>query len=247
MHCSLVTNGWTLAQHAVDIVGSGLDLLAVSIDGPEEVHDRIRGRTGVYRKALEGIQEVTRFKKRPLLFINASIQTDSYAHIDQLVDEAIEAGVDGMNVQVLWTRPPDRATLHNQLFPEYPVRDGWADRSLLQVDFGILDDVLTRARKKDFLVNVFPAFSIQQMRTWYTDPMQLLKNHRLKCPWMMANVFHDGTMRMCDDIIMGNLKEEGFWEIWNGERMAKFREKLKRNKHFPICAGCCSMYRDRAM
>jgi MoaA/NifB/PqqE/SkfB family radical SAM enzyme len=39
LHCSLVTNGWTLAQHAADIVESGLDLLSVSIDGPRPVTD----------------------------------------------------------------------------------------------------------------------------------------------------------------------------------------------------------------
>ena len=239
-----MTNGWDLAQHAADIAGSGLDLLAVSIDGLEETHDRIRGRRGSYRRALEGILEVRKFEKRPLLFVSTCIQTDSYSHIDELVDAAIEVGADGVNVQVLWTRPPDRTALHNRLFPEYQVRDGWAGESLLQIDFEVLNYVLQRAKNKDLLLNVYPPFSKQQMRAWYIDPMQLLNNRRLKCPWMMANVFPDGTMRMCDDIIVGDLKEEGFWEIWNGRRMVKFRKTLKARRHFPICAGCCSTYRD---
>jgi len=247
LHCSLTTNGLALAEYAEEIVESGLDTLGISIDGPEKVHNRIRGRTDSYQRAFEGIQKVKSFEKRPLIFINTSIQTDSYAHIDRLVDEANEAGVDGMNVQVLWTRPPDRATLHNRTFPEYPVRDGWADETLLQIDFNKLEDVLRKARESSLFVNVFPSFSLQQMHTWYTDPAQLLRNRRPKCPWMMANVFHDGTMRMCDDVIMGDLEEDSFWKIWNNERMVKFRKILKENKHFPICAGCCSMYRDHIM
>jgi MoaA/NifB/PqqE/SkfB family radical SAM enzyme len=221
--------------------------LTVSLDGPQEIHDRIRGRAGAYQKALEGIRRVKEFHRRLLLFINTSIQADSYQHIDKLVDELISLGVDGMNVAVLWTRPPERSALHNERFPEYPVRDGWIDKSLLQIDFKALELVLNRARKKDLYVNFFPMSSIGRIRTWYADPMQLLDGHRLKCPWMMANVFHDGTLRMCDDIVMGDLKVQGFWDIWNGEKMAGFRRTLRENRNFPICAGCCSMFRDRAI
>jgi MoaA/NifB/PqqE/SkfB family radical SAM enzyme len=163
------------------------------------------------------------------------------------VEKAIEAGVDGMNVQVLWTRPPERAGLHNKKFPEYQVREGWADESLLQIDFKELEEVLNRMKRSSLLVNVFPAFTTQQIHTWYTTPAKLLKDHRAKCPWMMANVFHDGTMRMCDDVIIGDLNENSFWDVWNSERMTDFRRTLKNHKHFPICAGCCSMFRDNIL
>jgi MoaA/NifB/PqqE/SkfB family radical SAM enzyme len=247
LYCSLTTNGLRLARHAENIATSGLDLLVVSLDGPREIHDRIRGRSGAYQKAIEGIQKVKGFERRLLLFVNTSIQADSYQHIDKLVDELVGLGVDGMNVAVLWTRSPERSALHNERFPEYTVRHGWIDESLLQIDFKVLEAVLNRARKKDLFVNFFPMSSIKNIRTWYADPMQLLNGHRLKCPWMMANVFHDGTMRMCDDIVLGDLNVQDFWEIWNGEKMTKFRRTLKENRNFPICAGCCSMFRDRAI
>jgi hypothetical protein len=63
----------------------------------------------------------------------------------------------------------------------------------------------------------------------------------------MANVLHDGTMRMCDDIILGDLKEEGFWDIWNGARMMDFRRVVKKIKTLPICATCCSLYRTQTI
>ncbi len=244
LYCSLTTNGCDLADLAEDIVKSGVSFLTVSIDGPEELQDRIRGRPGAYRRAMEGLKAMAKFEKRPLLVINTSIQKDNYVHIEEIVEAAIEAGVDGVNLQALWTRPPDRVALHNQLNPEYQVRDGWVDDSLLAIDFEVLDGVLKRAREKNLFVNIFPAFSSQQMHTWYTAPVQLLNTRQVKCPWMMATVFHDGTMRMCDDVIIGDLNKEGFWEIWNGERFVKFRQALNKHKNFPICAGCCSMYRD---
>lgn len=244
---SLTTNGWFLAEHTVDIVNSGLDLLVVSIDGPEQVHDGIRGKDGAYRRAMEGIGEVMRYEDRPLIFINAIIQADSYAHFDQLVDEAEVAGVDGMNIQVLWTRPPDRAALHNQLFPEFCVGDGWIDESLIDIDFDVLDSVLGRVKKNRLYVSIYPAFSTHEMCDWYTDPMKFVNNRSLKCPWMWAIVFQDGTIRMCDDIVLGSLHDNSFWEIWNGDRMVAFRETLNEHKSFPICAGCCFLFRQHTI
>jgi MoaA/NifB/PqqE/SkfB family radical SAM enzyme len=247
LSCSLVTNGWSLAQFADDLVGAGLDMLTVSIDGPEEIHDKIRGRKGLHRRITEGIREVKKFEKRPLLFFSTTIQADNHAHLEQVVDDAIRVGVDGVNIQHLQTRPPARTSLHNGVFPELQVRDGWIDESLLQVDTTLLQGALYRAKQKGLCVNVFPVLSLRDIPTWYTNPMQLLPTQRIKCPWVMANVFHDGTMRTCDDIILGDLRQEGFWEIWNGEKMVRFRRQAKTSKTFPICATCCSLYRSHTI
>ncbi len=242
--CSLTTNGWNLAERAGEIAESGLDVLTVSLDGPHEVHDNIRGRKESYRRALEGIKQLAGYEKHPLIAINTSIQSDNYAQIHELVSDTAGDEISAMNIQVLWTRPPERTARHNKRFPEFQVRSGWADESLQEIDFNILEEVLQKSTQGSRLVNVFPTRSIEKIETWYRDPEELLDGHRPKCPWMMANVFHDGTMRMCDDIIIGDLHQESFWEIWNGERMIRFRNELKASKNFSICAGCCSMFRD---
>jgi MoaA/NifB/PqqE/SkfB family radical SAM enzyme len=167
--------------------------------------------------------------------------------LEQVVDEAIKAGVDGVSMQHLQTRPLNRTSLHNQMFPELRVRDGWINESLLEVNTPILQDVINRAKHKGLLVNVFPFLSPNDMATWYSDPALLLNGHRIQCAWNMANVYHDGTMRMCNDIILGDLKEAGFWEIWNGEKMIEFRKQAKKSKTFPICATCCSLYRSNSL
>ena len=42
--CTVITNGGRLEALARDLVELGIDSIAVSIDGPPDVHDRIRGR-----------------------------------------------------------------------------------------------------------------------------------------------------------------------------------------------------------
>jgi len=49
---SLVSNGLQVAERAPEL--AGLDFLAISLDGPEEVHDQARGR-GSFAKAVEAI------------------------------------------------------------------------------------------------------------------------------------------------------------------------------------------------
>jgi MoaA/NifB/PqqE/SkfB family radical SAM enzyme len=247
LNCSLVTNGWLLERFAQDISSSGLNLLAVSVDGTEKIHDKIRDKQGSFQKAIAGINILNSNKQRPLLFINTSIQADNYAIFDELVDIAIESEVDGMNIQILWTRSPEVVEQHNQKHPEFSIREGWINEEITKIDSKVLRNTFSRIKKKPLLVNLFPSFTVDQIKCWYTNPSLLVKGHRSKCPWMMANVFHDGTMRMCDDIIIGDLHQSSFWDIWNSERMKLFRKILKDDQHFPICAGCCNLFRNNIL
>ncbi len=247
LNCSLVTNGLVLKRFAEDLSQTGLNLLTVSIDGTEAIHDKIRVRQGSWQKAFAGIRKINDTKQRPLLFINTSIQADNYQILDQLGDEAIANEVDGMNIQILWTRSPQVVEQHNQKHPEFAIREGWINEELTRIEAEVLEQTFTRIRKKPLLVNLFPSFTVDQIKCWYSNPSLLVDGHRSKCPWMMANIFHDGTLRMCDDIIIGDLHTTPFWEIWNSERMISFRRSLKENKHFPICAGCCSLFRNNIL
>lgn len=59
---NLSTNGILLADLAESIISADIDSIAVSIDGPEPVHDQIRGR-GVHRRALEGARQLLKHRK----------------------------------------------------------------------------------------------------------------------------------------------------------------------------------------
>ncbi|WP_338603723.1 PTO1314 family radical SAM protein [Sulfolobus tengchongensis] len=59
-YTSLVTNGWLLKDR-VKRISEYLDYLFVSIDGIGEVHDKIRGISGSFEKAIEGIKEAKKY------------------------------------------------------------------------------------------------------------------------------------------------------------------------------------------
>jgi len=61
---SLTTNGILLKDRFDEI--KNVDYITVSLDGPEEVNDKIRGK-GVFRKAMEGIKEVRKHNKKVVI------------------------------------------------------------------------------------------------------------------------------------------------------------------------------------
>ena len=56
---------------------------------------------------------------------------------------------------------------------------------------------------------------------------------------------HIDNLWKSDEFNMGNLRENSFEDIWNGDKFMWFREKSKQPLAFPICEGCAySFMRD---
>ena len=62
---SVTTNGTGAAEQAATLAAA--DLVRVSIDGPRDVHDRLRGRRGVYDRAVALVDGLLALGRRPML------------------------------------------------------------------------------------------------------------------------------------------------------------------------------------
>ncbi len=62
--CTIITNGGRLETLARELVESGIDSIAVSFDGPPEVHNRIRGQADSFEKAAAGVRAVADWRRR---------------------------------------------------------------------------------------------------------------------------------------------------------------------------------------
>ena len=54
---TLVTNGWFLEDKVEGLCGTRLDLLSVSVDGPAETHNRIRGKNS-FERLEKGLRKI---------------------------------------------------------------------------------------------------------------------------------------------------------------------------------------------
>ena len=63
LRCNIVTNATLLSQYAEPIVDLQLDEIIFSLDGSREIHDKMRGLTGTFDRALEGFERLADSKK----------------------------------------------------------------------------------------------------------------------------------------------------------------------------------------
>lgn len=90
LHTSLITNG-TLLKSRIDEIAPYINgVVYVSIDGLEKTHDTIRGVSGCFKKAIQGINAA---KKRVPVTINTTIIGDNFHDIEDTVKLAKELGV----------------------------------------------------------------------------------------------------------------------------------------------------------
>ena len=64
-------------------------------------------------------------------------------------------------------------------------------------------------------------------------------------PWARAVVQPDGAMVVCQgfhDYELGNVRDQPFDALWNGEAMRRFRASLTEDGLFPYCSRCCELY-----
>jgi radical SAM protein with 4Fe4S-binding SPASM domain len=104
-----------------------------------------------------------------------------------------------------------------------------------------------KSKETDLDLSVYPNLTDDEIVKYYTTFDFLPDSYRRRClsPWMVAYVFPDGSVRPCQSLnfIIGNIKEAGFKEIWNGKEALKFRNVLKKEGYFPVCPRCTEFYR----
>jgi radical SAM family uncharacterized protein len=90
LHTSLITNG-TLLKSRIDEIAPYINgVVYVSLDGLEKTHDMIRGVSGCFKKAEQGINAA---KQKVPVTINTTIMAENLHEIEDVVRLAKEMGV----------------------------------------------------------------------------------------------------------------------------------------------------------
>lgn len=256
MHCLVITNGFLLEPIAGEVVSSGLDELNISLDGPADLHDRIRGLPGLYGRIMSGLKEVNRLRRtgrggKPLINIQCTITRYNIDRLEEMIGVAEDAAADSL-------------TFHNLIFAggELIKEQERYDRLLgcssgewegFRFEPGVdpekVHDKMSRilSVKRSFSVDFYPNFSRAELLRYYRDPCFSPGQSALRClsPWLAAYIFPDGEVRPClnSTYSYGSINDGGFNRLWNGEKAVAFRRELKKAGAFPLCRRCTELYR----
>ena len=119
MGLTMNTNGTFLEENAERIVRDKWGAIFVSLDGFEEVNDKIRGK-GSYQKVMAGIQAIDREKKRqksqlPHVGLVSVVSNMNYLYLDELVAAGQNYGL-AWHIINLGTYTNDKIVAENTKF-----------------------------------------------------------------------------------------------------------------------------------
>ena len=252
LSCYISTNGTLIDEEHVEvIVRNRVDEIWLSIDGNGKIHDQMRGVSGAYEKAFESLKRLSTSKKRiysklPLLIIKSIISPINYANIHMLVETACEGGADLLSVSRMFYVTKDVMEKAQGMFCDITNRkplnmaiyDGFD-----KIDIGILKHSFKKMRGLAAKKNV--NLDIQALLHERTIDMYMGENPRPyanKCfyPWIRTRIGPNGDVypSSWDMYSMGNVRNDKFLNIWNGETDRKFRLTLKNRGLFPWCTSC---------
>lgn len=239
---TLLTTGLLLAQRAEQIA-KGTDEIIVSIDGPEEVHDRIRRVKGAFRLVREGVRRVREF--RPEMFIHgrSTVQKTNHALLRKTVADAKTLRLD--SVSFLATDLSSSAFNRELVWPD----ERQAQIALTTFEVDRLEeeiDKLTEENAEDFRTHfiVESPEKLRRIARRFREQLGELAPVAPVCnaPWVSAVMEVDGRVRPCFfHRTVGNARLATLEQVVNGEEARSFRASLDVDAN-PICRRCvCSL------
>jgi MoaA/NifB/PqqE/SkfB family radical SAM enzyme len=266
--CTVITNGGRLEKNARELVLAGIDSIAVSIDGPPEVHNRIRGQSDSFERAAAGVRAIARWRQElgralPMVIAIVPITEHNLTEIGPAVEALRELPLDTINVGLRWFVPKDAGARYETVMKEtFGIRaESWKgfdfewgnggddDHTRHMTDLVKLLKTLRRRRLVDSAVgkpwiSFVPNVRADEVPAYFGDFDRVFGHELCPVAWYFAQVEPDGEVCFCGDFpdyFIGNVRKEPFDEIWRGEKARKFREKLAKEP-LPICNRCCGSY-----
>lgn len=259
----MITNGTLITERvAKELLESGLDHIIFSIDSPEvDLHEQIRGVKGSWKKATNGLRLMDKLRKemnKDQFFISVHflVTRKNYELIENMIESKSQLGyneigflpVVGKTVatEEFFLRKNDLEALKKRL----PSIKAKLQKHQLSTDIIIP------------LTSICNSKNVEKVENYGIYNLVLPRHIKDKilcfAPWKMATIDPFGNVYPCchactfqnlsedliqnfwgaEDFKLGNIKQNSFEEIWNGQKYIEFRDQCKNPPHFPMCKSC---------
>ena len=234
------SHGGRLTEDYCDkLLDSGLNGIMISLDAADaELHDSIRNLPGLFETAVKGVSYLRR--KRPdqsnfYMLINTVIMKNNYRQLPDLVKLASESGIGEIN------------------FSPLSIDNTWDDWATGKVELKLSD-----AEEAELATEIFPKvmeiakkgkISVIIPAVINSQGLIEIQKSLFNATWVNCAVAHyhcvinvNGDVFPCcyaspQRFSMGNIMENSFTDIWNGEEYSKFRNNCFPAK-FEMCVSC---------
>lgn len=244
------TNGTQLNKYAADIVRIGNMHLTISVDGPEKIHDEVRGVKGAFAKIREGVALLNELEKNRSEKISKSIcfviSPYSIKGLGAMPDVARSLSINTIAIVPYYYTPgcvgqEYAGILREQLdCPAFSWSGFHHENS--GIDFEEFRRELARYRSRLDGIQDYPymPLSEEEYRTWFGDATSPVGSPKCMNVERLIDIQPGGDANFCvdfPDYIIGNVKESTIEAVWNSDRAERFR-RYRRQTPLPVCHRC---------
>lgn len=251
----IITNGVRLTPDEAERLRSlGVDVVVVSLHGPEPVHDRVTGVPGAFRHTTAHVAALCARPRRgaaprgPRVVLNVVLTEANLPYLDDLAALGRRLGAHHVRFEhLLFVTRADvaahdaavRACVPPALAPGLAAAPLAADlRPAPDFAARLAPALRALCRRHGGFVSTKPYLDDTELLAWYAGNGRA----RRRCPfvWRAAFVDPEGHVIPCErypHLRLGHLRDAPFLSIWNGPDYRALRRALRRGP-LPACARC---------
>jgi MoaA/NifB/PqqE/SkfB family radical SAM enzyme len=240
LRLTLLTAGLLLEANAESIAGL-VDDIIVSIDGPAEIHDRIRGIPGAFQRLARGISAVRQQRAGIEISVRTTVQKGNHHALCRTADAA--RGIGAASISLL------AADITSSAFNRAEPWEGARQRqiALSEDEIGVLEREIEALIRSPGMAAGFireDEFKLRRIVRHFRAHLGLQQAEAPRCnaPWVSAVIEADGNVRPCFfHPPIGNIHDRPLIDVVNGRQAIAFREQLDIASN-PVCRRCvCSL------
>lgn len=246
----VVTNGVLVdPERGARLKAMGLDAIVFSVHGAEDVHDRVTGAPGAFRRTMENVAAFCRGPRPTRVLLNVVLSADNVSSLDAVAAAGRDAGVDHVRVEHLLFMTEAEVAVHAEwcrgALPDVRGLEASTFHCGREVPPGMPPDLPRRLadlrRRWRGFVSVKPMLDADEVAGWYSEGHVA----RRTCLFVWRSLFLDpeGYVIPCQhypSYRLGNALREPLLEIWNSPRYRLLRRAVRRSL-LPGCARCTKL------
>lgn len=225
-----------------------LRYIQFSLHGVEDVHNNLVRRKDGYEKLIANVKRLKssldkRKEKTDITCCYVVVPENQY-NISKSVLDMEKLGVNKFYIHFLeWqenSNSSEQSLTSRALMTESSHR--FVDEDVV---YKQIMELRSRAKKGGIEVycHPFEPSSKEEISKWYNDPL-FNKVKNCFCLWLEARIDPFGDIIPCLYITepSGNIINDSFSDIWEGEKLKNIRYEIQRNLR-PVCKKCCKLSR----
>lgn len=248
---TITTNALTLKQKAKKLIDSGLGELYISLDGPQDIHNQIRGHQKSFQKAVEGINEMLLLNPKQSISIFCVITEWNIGYLKEFAEFFKDYPLKEIGFMHTNFTPQSIADNHNVAFGAnyFATASNVEQINIQNYDLELLWSEIQEIKQSKYSFNVHFSPEIkskEKLFEFYHQPEKIIGKI---CNDVFSNIMikSDGSVipshGRCYNLALGNIHNQTLEEIWNSSVLKKFRSDLMKNGGlFPACSRCCSAF-----